>query len=60
MRKFLEYVNENSERFGAVIDGLNIAYLCKRRKEVAFETVSLIVIFLRKPSNTQESILLTV
>ncbi len=40
MRKFLEYVNENTERFGAVVDGLNVAYLCKRKKEVAFETVS--------------------
>ncbi len=40
LRKFLYYVCENSDQFGAVIDGLNIAYFCKHKRQMALPTVS--------------------
>lgn len=39
MNAFTEYINKHSERFGTVVDGLNVAYYCIRRREKAFETV---------------------
>ncbi len=40
LKKFLKYIGTNIGEFGAVIDGLNVAYHCARKNHMAFRSVS--------------------